>query len=89
MQKVERLVAGCDLEEMQKIMASLFGEVPAMEAVRAFNERIGNEIVSGRSQYDPQKGSLFIPASAAVIAAPSVPRSTPRHTFYGAEQRER
>ena len=88
-QKVERLVAGCDLAKMQEIMASLFGEFPAKEAVQAFNERTGNEIGSGRSQYDPQKGGLIIPASVASVAILSGTRPTPKHTFYGTEQRKR
>lgn len=88
-QKVEQLVAGCDLAKMQEIMASLFGEIPAKESVQAFNERTGNEIGSGRSQCDPQKGSLVIPASVASVAILSGTRPTPKHTFYGTEQRKR
>ncbi len=83
--KAERLVAGCDLEEMQKIMASLFGEVPATEAVKAFNERSGTAIRDGRSRHDPGKGGLSIPA---VVTLP-VSRPTPRHKFYGTERRKR
>ncbi len=83
--KVKRLVAGCDLEEMQKIMASLFGEIPATEAVKAFNERIGKDIRDGRSQHDPGKGGLSIPA----VITPPVSRPTPRHKFYGTERRKR
>ena len=69
-QKVERLVAGCDLGKMQEMMESLFGESPAKEAVRAFNERTGNEIGGEGSRYDPQKGSLIIPASVAGYNGP-------------------
>ena len=87
--KAKRLVAGCDLEEMQKIMASLFGEAPAKEAVRTFNERTGDEIGGGRSRHDRPKGGLIFPASAASATVPSVTRSTPRHTFYGTERRRR
>ena len=85
--KAEQLVAGCDLETMQKIMVSLFGEAPAMEAVRAFNERTGGEIGSGRTKHDPRNGRLVVPASVASVAVPSVTRSPPRHTFYGAARR--
>ncbi|MDE0404964.1 MAG: nucleotidyltransferase [Nitrospira sp.] len=87
-QKVERLVAGCDLAKMQEIMVSLFGEFPAKEAVQAFNERTGNEIGHGRSQYDSQKGGLIIPASMAGIAVASGAQATPKHTFYGTERRK-
>ena len=87
-QKVAWLVEGRDLEGMQQIMVSLFGEAPAKDAVRAFNERTGNEIGSGRSWHDPQKGGLVIPASAASITATSGARATPPHTFYGTEWRK-
>ena len=83
--KAERLVAGCDLEEMQQIMASLFGEVPATEAVKAFSERIGKDIRDGHSRHDPGKGGLSIPA----VIAPPVSRPTLRHRFYGTERRKR
>ncbi len=82
-QKAEQLVAECDLEAMQKIIASLFGEAPTTEAVRAFNELTGKEIGGGRSQHDPQKGGLVIPVAVASVAAPSITRATPRHTFMG------
>ncbi len=86
--KVEQLVKGRDLEVMQKIMVSLFGETPVKEVVRAFNKRTGNEIGGGRSWYDPQKGGLIIPASVASVMVPSGIRVTPRHSFYGTEQRK-
>ena len=85
--KAGRLVAGCDLAEMQQIMASLFGETPAKDAVRAFNERIGGAIGGGRSRYDALKGRLVVPAAAAASSAPAIARATPRHTFYGTERR--
>ena len=88
-QKVERLVAGCDLGKMQEMMESLFGESPAKEAVQAFNERTGNEIGGEGSRYDPQKGGLIIPASVAGITIPSGAMGTPKHTFYGTEKRKR
>ena len=88
-QKVEQLIAGCDLAKMQEIMVSLFGESPAKEVVRAFNERTGNEIGGGRSCHDPQKGSLIIPALVASVTIPSGTRATPKHNFYGTERRKR
>ena len=87
--KSEQLVAGRDLEEIQKIMVNLFGEAPAKEAVRAFNERTGGEIDRGRTKHDPRTGGLIVPASVASVSAPSVARSTPPHTFYGSERRGR
>ena len=83
--KAEHLVAGCDLEEMKKIMASLFGEVPATAAIKAFNEGIGKDIRDGRSRHDSEKGRLSIPAAIT----PPVSRPTPRHNFYGTERRKR
>lgn len=87
--KAERLVAECDLAEMQQIMASLFGETPARDAVRAFNERNGSAIGAGRSRYDSLKGRLVVPTASAASSAPAVARATPRHTFYGTERRGR
>ena len=85
--KAERLAAGCDLAEMQEIMVSLFGETPARDAIRAFNERNGNGIGGGRSRHDTQKGGLIIAATAAGTTVPAVARSTPQHTFDGTERR--
>ena len=87
--KAERLVEGCDLEEMQAIMASLFGEVPATEAVKALNERIGKNIRDGRSRHDPGNGGLSIPALITPPVSRPALRPTPRHKFYGTERRKR
>lgn len=86
--KVDRLVSGCDLGEMQKIMIELFGEAPTKEAFQAFNERIGQEIREGHSQHHSKTGGLIIPASVANVTPPSGTRSTPKHTFYGDERRK-
>lgn len=88
-QVVGRLVAGCDLGEMQKIMGSLFGEAPATHAIRAFNERMGEGIRHGQSQHDPHGGRLTIVPSAGVGMAPSATRPTPRQTFYGTGGKKR
>lgn len=87
--KAERLAAGCDLEEMQQIMVSLFGESPARDAVRTFNERNGNAIGGGGSRYDSRMGRLVIPSAVAASSAPVLARPTPGHTFYGTERRGR
>lgn len=81
---VKRLVAGCDLEQMQKIMVRLFGEVPTTEVIRTFSEWIGENIRDGQSRHDLRRGRLIIPGAAT----PSVSRPTPRHSFYGAERRK-
>ncbi len=84
--KVERLVSGCDLSEMQAIMMNLFGEAPTAEVFRAFNERLGKEVRDGRSQHRPNTGSRIIPTTAATGATiPSGALKTSKHTFFGGE----
>lgn len=89
--KVERLVAGCSLEEMRAIMADLFGEAPTGEAFKAFNRRAGAAIQGGHSRYTPGSGRLSLPASGLVtgVAAPSVARPAPKNTFFGTERGKR
>ena len=86
-EKVERLIAGCDLEEMRQIMAELFGEAPTGDAFVAFNKRMGAEVRGGQSRHRPGLGGLVIPGTVAGIGigAPSVSRATPPHRFYGGE----
>ena len=86
--KVERLVSGCDLEEMQQIMARLFGEEPTGGAFTAFNENMGAEVRDGRSRHRPDLGGLVIPGAATGIGigASSVSRATPPHRFFGSER---
>jgi len=86
--KVERLIAGCSLPEMQAIMIDLFGEAPTGEAFKTFNRQVGTAVSGGRSQHTPDTGRLNLPASGIVsgVAAPSVARPTPKSTFYGIER---
>lgn len=86
--KVERLVSGCPLDEMRAIMADLFGEAPAEQAFRAFNERMGKAIRDGRAQHVAGSGRVSLPAGGLVtgVATPTVARPTPRHTFFGTER---
>lgn len=85
---VERLVSGCDLEEMQQIMTRLFGEKPTGGAFTAFNKRMGAEVRDGRSRHRPGLGGLVIPgvATGIGIEASSVSRATPSHRFFGGER---
>lgn len=87
---VERLVSGCDLEEMRQIMTKLFGEEPTGNAFTAFNERMGNEVRDGRSRHRHGVGNLVIPGAAAGVGGvtPSVSRATPPHRFFGGERHE-
>ena len=84
--QVERLIEGCDLGEMQKIMIELFGEAPTTEAFRTFNEQVGSRVREGQSRHRTGAGGLVLPGAAAVIATPSV--ATPKHTFYGADDED-
>ncbi len=88
--QVEKLVSGCNLAEMQKIMVKLFGEVPTMDAFQAFNERMGDQVRKGQSRHRPGTGSLVLPTGIASTTNPtsSGPRTTPRHTFHGTERRK-
>ncbi len=85
-ENVERLVSGCDMEEMQRLMVGLFGEKPAVDAFRVFNERIGDDVRSGRSRHRPDVGGLVIPGAATGIGASSASRATPSHRFFGGER---
>ena len=86
--QIERLIAGCDLAEMQKIMNVLFGEAPTAEAFRAFNEQVGSTVRDGQSQHRTGVGGLILPGVASVITTSSPARATPRHTFYGADDED-
>lgn len=86
--KLERLVAGCSLNEMRAIMVELFGESPTQETFNAFNERMGCSIRDGNSQHVLGTGRLSMGASGLVtgVAASSSTRSTPKSTFFGNEK---
>lgn len=83
--QVERLVSGCDLEEIKKIMMELFGEAPTIDVVESFVRRMGDGMLSGQSQHRPSTGSLVFPTTAAgtSVTTPSGAVSTPKHTFFG------
>ena len=84
--KSERLTAGCDLAEMQKIMAELFGETPTTDAFGDFNRRMGNDVRGGRSRHQRGTGRIVLPSAAAGAVSPSIACSTPKHTFHGGEK---
>ncbi len=89
--KVDRLVSGCDLGKMQKIMIELFGEAPTTEAFQAFNERMGDQIRTGQSRHRSGTGCLVLPASTAGAINPTSSRgtrTTPKHTFYGNDRKK-
>jgi hypothetical protein len=84
--QLERLHAGCPIEEMRDILSDVFGETPSTDAVKAFGEKYGNRV---------QRGGLYLPGSqvtsgsAALIgltaATSAYARPTPSHTFFGDE----
>lgn len=90
--KLESMRGECDLIEMQKTLSELFGEKATLEAVRQLNQRMGHEIVHGRSQHVPGAGRIIVPnqtvasALAAVAAIPAIARATPKHTYFGNSQ---
>jgi hypothetical protein len=86
--KLERLMAGCNLATIREILADLFGERPAREAVTSFNRSTGRAIASGTSFHNPAVGRFDLAASAAIpvtasAAASDVTRATPKHTYFG------
>lgn len=69
------------LRERQEILAELFGEHAAGEAVRAFADRMGRAKELGESRYQKHTGRLILPATAAATSAQA--RPTPQTSFYG------
>ena len=83
-ESVHRLTAGCALHERQEIMVNLFGEIPARDAVRAFNEEQGKRMREGESRHRLGIGSIALSTGAASSVESSLPiRRTPKHTFHG------
>lgn len=81
-ESIQRLIAGRALHEMQEIMMTLFGEIPARDAIRAFNEEQGKRIQAGKSRHRPDIGSIALPIGTASLPS----RRTPKHTFYGGDR---
>lgn len=82
---LDRLSAGCPLDEMKTIMMGLFGEVPTESVFGDYVRQFGRDISSGRSSHRTDTGGLVIPSTGVGLGVtrPSGNRSTPRHTFYG------
>ena len=86
-ESVHRLTAGCALHEMQEILVRLFGEIPARDAIRAFNEEQGKRIREGESRHRPSIGSIALSTGVASSGQSSLPsRRTPKHTFDGGDR---
>ena len=86
--RVERLVSGCSLDEMKRIMVELFGETPTSDVFLDYARRQGDAIAKGRSGHVTGTGGrLVVPAVAGGSAAvPPQVTATPRHTFYGGDR---
>ena len=89
--KLKNLFSGCDLGKMKKIMAALFGEDPTERVFSDFTDRIGSTVLDG-SRHIRRTGGLAVPlkpangtGAAAAVAVTSA--RTPKHTFYGNEER--
>lgn len=86
--KLQRLHRGCDLGEMKKIMAALFGEAPTDRVFDDYNQDIGST-VKGGSRHRPKNGALEVQPTGAIRAGTAATAvrtaSTPKHTFYGGE----
>lgn len=84
--KVDRLVAGCDLPEMQEIMVDLFGEGPTIDVFRSYAESISSAVKDGQSSHVPGSGRIVAPAVVSSSVAPA--RPTVPHTFHHGQATE-
>jgi len=86
--KLQRLHKGCDLGEMKKTMAALFGEAPTDRVFADYNKDIGATVKDG-SRHLPKNGALVVQPKEAIGAGTAATAvgtaSTPKHTFYGGE----
>ena len=93
-EKLESLRGECDLPKMQATLAELFGEKATVEAVKQLNQRMGRQIVDGRSQHVPGAGRIVLPTptTAAALGAVSTflvaAHATPKHTYFGSLRRK-
>jgi len=81
-----RLQAGCNLDEIQKIMKGLFGENPTGQVFNDFNKTMGAAVERGAAQHHPATGALDLRASGIVTGVPtSVMGAVPTrpHTHFG------
>lgn len=88
--KLEQLRSGGALHKMQEVLVDLFGERPAVEAVRLLTESMGRAIATGRSHHNTCGGRFDLGASgvlgaSAIVDASTVTtvRATPKHTNFG------
>ena len=88
--KVERLLAGCSLRDMQRIMTHLFGEAPTGDAFEAYNQQAGTAIRDGKSRHTRDGGRLILPASGIVtgVKVACGPSDAEKHLLRHGEARK-
>lgn len=69
------------LRERQEILAELFGEHAAGQAVRAFADRMGRAKELGESRFQKHSGKLILPSMAAATSAQA--RPVPDTSYFG------
>ncbi len=78
--KLRTLANGCPLDEMQRVLSGLFGELPTGEVFKSFVEHeIGKPIRDGQSSHIPGSGGLVLPS----LAPEEATSRTRRHRFFG------
>ena len=84
--KLRELGQGLPLDQIQRVLISLFGESPTRGVIDAFNRQSGDSIQTGRSKHDLGVGGFVIPSVAVPRQATGrETRQTPKQTFYGSE----
>lgn len=78
--QLKRLHGESSLLAKQEILSDLFGEQPAVEAIREFNRSLGVEIKSDRATHDSGTAKVHLAAPAIVTRETIRPA---KKTFYG------
>ncbi|HMN39058.1 MAG TPA: nucleotidyltransferase [Hyphomicrobium sp.] len=78
--KIHRLRQGVRLDVMQAILADLFGETPAAEAIKAQTSQRVADRASGVSLYIPRSASV---PPLGSLAVPAIARAAPGNTYFG------
>lgn len=80
--KLDWLRGDISLAETQKILEELFGEKPAVSAVKEYVERLAKDVGSSGGPYMPGKAAI----PAAIVGTPATVgavRTAPTHKFFG------
>lgn len=81
--RLEKLDGDLELDEIQSIIAELFGKPYTENACKELNITMGAAIHKGKVSHETGTGQPIIPAVG--VAAPALvnPPAIPRHTFHG------